>query len=178
MYWSQNKFTCIGDVEHGCGPCSLSNALIAIGAPRLFSPLELCAIAWQESIYNDMVTGITPRQLVRLIRAALSKKAVVISACASNRLKTGALMWVTSVGLKNLQGLCEFEEANEPDTHIVLVENVTETEIIVINPDTRPTTKCTRSTNSECLCFNDGKWGRMRIARKDLPRVCRDIVLF
>lgn len=172
QYWSQNEETCSIDAEHGCGPCSLANALI-IKKSAVASPLDICFLARKEGIFRDSSTGITPRAFARLVHVLLEATPLVeIKSGGGQELRPGCVLFVSSVGLKNAQGLCEFEGSVEHDGHIVVVENVTTSHVVVINPDTKPTSKCARSTETECRCFEDGKCGRMRISKDAIDAVC------
>ena len=69
-------------------------------------------------------------------------------------------MYVNSIALKNAQGGVQFEDAKY-DSHIVMVESIESTSIVVINPD------CRRSGSG----FRHDLWGRMRISQLHLAKV-------
>ena len=69
-------------------------------------------------------------------------------------------MYVSSIALKNAQGGVQFEDSNT-DSHIVMVERIEPTAIIVINPD------CRRRGNG----FQHNIWGRMHISKSDVDKV-------
>ena len=69
-------------------------------------------------------------------------------------------MYVSSIALKNAQGGVQYEDA-EYDSHVVMVESIESTGIVVINPD------CRKSGRG----FRHDIWGRMRISHLHLDKV-------
>ena len=80
--------------------------------------------------------------------------------CTRGALRRGSIMFVRGVALKNAQGVNQYEDALQ-DSHVVVVEEVLATGLVVINPDCR---QCGRG-------FTHDRWGRMCIPHAKLDEV-------
>ena len=167
-YFSQNRETCGDDVDKACGPVSLANSLV-LKASSMWSPClpgHMLDMASAPPLHHRRLRdrpGINPYELCALSAAAGQSdglQATLREPCKLSELEPGDLMYVNSIALKNAQGGVQFEDAMH-DSHIVMVESIDSTSIIVINPD------CRRSGSG----FRHDLWGRMRIAHAHLDQV-------
>jgi hypothetical protein len=169
-YFSQDRASCGDDVDKACGAVSLANSLML----RADRPLELST---PESIIHMSSQlplgrlrdrfGISPDELCALSVLAgqsYELQASLCEPCRVSQLAAGDLMYVNSIALKNAQGGVQFLDA-ENDSHIVMVESVDPTGIVVINPDCR---KCGSG-------FRHDIWGRMHISQMHLDKVWMSI---
>lgn len=179
-YFSQDALTCGKDLNRGCGPCAVANAFKMTNAARQPTPLEICAMFRKKGIFRPHLMGCFPEDIANFVHTYLGKEAMVVPRRLLRQvtLTPGALLILSSVGLKNAQNLCQFHKAEENDLHFVTVESVQEDAIVVINPDTRPTYACARCEREDCTCFEDGTFGRMRIDILTLAKICDKAVVW
>lgn len=164
-YLSQNRGTCGDDVETACGPVSLANSLVlrasSMATPNLPGILLLASTPALGRLCDR--GGISPEELCALsatVGLPYGLHARVCEPCEVSELEAGDLMYVSSIALKNAQGAVQFEDA-QYDSHIVMVERIEATTIVVINPDCR---KCGSG-------YRHDVWGRMRISVSDVDNV-------
>ena len=124
--------------------------------------MDMCEMIVEPPL--DQRMGVPPtvlRQLASDFGKAFGIEAELVEPCAFERLEAGDLLYISSVGLINVQeGGDEFEAA-EFDSHIVVVERVTRTSLTVINPD------CKQVGSG----FTYDSWGRMKIPASKLDSI-------
>lgn len=161
-YYSQDEATCKKYVDFACGPTSLANAFkikrCGVNSP---APVAIC-----EAILDPPLNereGLCP-QLLRDLASKFGRffglEAELVEPCTYGQLEAGDLLYINSVGLKNIQGGHEFEAA-EFDSHIVVVERVTKNHLMVINPDCKQVGRD----------FTHYVWGRMKIRSSELESI-------
>ena len=158
-YYGQDKETCGHHVDVACGPVSLANSLLMRGHD--VDPKELCNAVVGPTLNHRL--GLRPTELRQLSKDAginFGISAHLAEPCSFEVLQAGDLIYINSVGLKNLQGGYEYE-ASEYDSHIVVVEHVSRTSLTVINPDCKKVGKG----------FTHDSWGRMKIPAKKLDSI-------
>ena len=159
---------------------SLANCLQVL-FPRLKTPtpLELISTCTELKLFDE--GGLSPKNLYALCERALlnmtglSGATVKASLSPAGDLAVGSLMYVRSAELLNVQEKNgrkrkkpqkseEDSHENEEDSHVVLVESITENgTIVVINPDRAP-----KESGSG---FLESQWGRMSIPPESLEKV-------
>ena len=159
-YISQSEDVCGGDrVDTACGPVSICNAGAILGLD-----LDITSALAVMKQVNPRLDGLSPADLAAVTTRLMPREDWVIEAhhpADVSDLQAGALLHVRSVPLLNAQGGNQYEEPDQ-DTHIVVVESVSETGCVtVINPDRR---KCGKG-------FRHDIWGRMIIHPDHLPGV-------
>ena len=163
-FYSQNEETCGRDVDAACGVVSLANALILLEAPHHKSPEQIIqALSSLSDKSLAEMKGISPVEMLQLcntVGRSMGYQAVLEHPCAMSRLSVGTIMYVDSIALKNCQGDIQFESAAF-DSHIVTVESINATEIVLISPD------CRRSGRG----FRHDIWGRMKLRVTQLDEV-------
>ena len=163
-YFSQDALTCGDHVEVACGPVSLTNSMVFLqGGERRVNPKSIINMADATSLHR--CGGMSPDKLrgvcVNVCKSlGMSVRVVLHHPCDSTNLMPGSLMYVGGVNLKNAQGGVQYELPTI-DSHIVMLESVGLTGLVVINPD------CRKRGNG----FEHGVWGRMIIPHSHLDEV-------
>ena len=163
-YFAQTEGTCGSDMEAACGAVSLSNALLLHDPPLCVSPAKVInAVFFFSSKPLVSMGGLTPAELVMLADTVGGPSGVcaeVVQPCPVSRLVPGCLMYVASIPLKNYQGGAQYELA-PADSHIVTVERITSTGLVVISPDCK---RCGKG-------FRHDTWGRFVLPFTHLAEV-------
>ena len=159
-FYSQDERTC-GSlyVDVACGPVSLANSLKLLGYHVVVE--EVCRAVEEPSLNRRI--GLHPtalRELACKVGSRFGIEATLVEPCTYQELRPGDLIYLNSVGLKNLQGGYQYVDA-EFDSHIVMVERATAEYLKVINPDCR-------QVGDD---FHHDVWGRMHIAASDLDTI-------
>ena len=159
MYYSQDEETCGASVDLACGAVSLANAMILLGSPNPPTPLEVITTGTELKSFD--LCGLSPSSLQDLCKHICGPMGYSVELVHNCKLAPGMLMYVRSVALLNEQGGVQFEDS-EHDSHIVLVEALSDDgTVVVINPDRRRNGKG----------FVSDKWGRMKISPASLGGV-------
>jgi hypothetical protein len=142
---SQNEATCGTDhVEYACGVVALSNSLIILNITPFISPQQIIeTLSTISPMSLAEMHGLPSEVLLKLCNAVCETrgyKASLVHECSNAYLKVGALMYVSSIALKNCQGGAQFESA-DVDSHIVTIEQITNEGLVLISPDCRKSGK-------------------------------------
>ena len=157
-YYSQDVETCGARLDLACGAVSLANAMLLLGS-KTPTPQEVITRGTELKSFD--MCGLSPSSLRDLCIFMCGPMGYTVELVHNCQLAPGMLMYVRSVALLNAQGGVQFEES-EHDSHIVLVEAISDDgTVVVINPDRR------RNGNG----FVSDMWGRMKISPAALGSV-------
>ena len=163
-FFSQDKQTCGDDVEWACGAVSLANSFVLRGI-RQVSPMSIIQCVKSPTLKERR--GLAPSELCALATSFVKSTGLVGTLqhpCSVGDVRPGDLIYVSSIALKNSQGLAQYEDSII-DSHVVLVERVSREGVVVINPDCR----------NKGRSFQHDVWGRMVIPYDKLESVWRSV---
>ena len=134
-YYSQDVETCGEDrLDYACAAVSLANSLLIANTSARASPREIMNL----DPTAMRTKGTSPEELVSLARRVLDGDAQwavrLRHPCTTTELTPGSLLYVDCIALKNAQGRCQYESA-DVNSHVVVVERISDDALVVINPD-------------------------------------------